>query len=276
MMSTLAINHATFSYDGTSTVFSDLSCIIEDRQVFGILGPNGIGKSTLLKAIMNLHHLESGCIILDGRDVRDYPANELAKRIAYIPQSYQMAFPYRVLDMVMMGRTPHLNSMNRPSTDDYGKAMDAITALKLNPFIYRPCTQLSGGQLQLVMLARAMAQEADFLILDEPTSHLDYGKQMETLHLIKRMRDHGVGVIFTSHNPDHAFLICDKVAIMDGGSFVDVGRPEDVVTENNLRRIYGLDIQILPYGKQERGRVCVPMEDELDVIEQSYDRVPDG
>lgn len=257
-MGNICLEKACFSYDGKQDIFTDLTCEITTDNIFCILGPNGIGKSTLLNGIMNLLPLRSGGIFLDGRNVKSYKAKELAAKIAYIPQSYQMVFPFRVLDLILMGRTPHLNDMNRPSIEDYDKVMEAVEALDLTPYLNRACTQLSGGQLQMVMLARAIAQEAEFLILDEPTSHLDYGRQMDTMRLMVQMHKRGTGIIFTSHNPDHAFLMCDKVAIMDARTFIMVGAPEDVITGDTLSKIYKTDINIMQYGKTGKGRVCVP------------------
>lgn len=258
-MGKIELIDASFSYDGKTDIFTHLNCEITTDNIFCILGPNGIGKSTLLNGIMALNPLTSGRAVLDGRDIKDYPPSELAKKIAYIPQTYHMVFPFKVLDLVLMGRTPHLSDMNKPSKHDYDRVMEAVCELGLEPFLERSCTQLSGGQLQLVMLARAIAQEADFLIMDEPTSHLDYGKQMETLRMMKVMNDRGVGVLFTSHTPDHAFLVCDKVAIMNHGTFERVGAPSEVVSAEVLSEIYNTDIEILSYGPDGGGRVCVPV-----------------
>lgn len=254
----ILLDHASFSYDGKTDIFRDLSCRITTNNLFCILGPNGTGKSTLLNGIMNLLPLSSGRVLLDGKEVRSYSPPDLAKKIAYIPQSYHLIFPFRVLDLILMGRTPHLNDMNRPSAEDYDRVMDAVTALHLEPYLNRSCTQLSGGQLQMVMFARAIAQEAEFLVMDEPTSHLDYGRQMEVLEMMQTMHDRGVGVIFTSHNPDHAFMLCDTAAIMNGGTFENVGAPEEVITADVLSRIYHTDMKILHYGDDGAGRVCVP------------------
>lgn len=264
-MSVISIQDATFSYDGKTEIFSHLTCDIETDQIFCILGPNGIGKSTLLKGIMNLHPLLNGQVQLDGKDIRSYDTKELAKKIAYIPQTYQLVFPYQVLDLILMGRTPHLNSMNRPAKKDYDKVMEAVEALDLGGVLHRPCNQLSGGQLQMVMLARAVAQEADFLLLDEPTSHLDFGKQMETLNLILKMKKRGVGILMTTHNPDHAFLIGDRVAIMNQGTFTSVGKPEEVITEENLHSIYHVPVRIRGFGEDINRKICIPLREEGEI-----------
>jgi iron complex transport system ATP-binding protein len=257
-MGTIELRDACYSYDGKTDIFTNLNCTFSTDDIFCILGPNGTGKSTLLDAIMNLHPLTSGSVILDGKKVGEYTAAEFARKVSYIPQTYHLAFPFQVLDLILMGRTPHLNSMNRPSEKDYDKVMEAVHELGLEPYLDRSCTQLSGGQLQMVMLARAIAQEAEFIVLDEPTSHLDYGKQMETLRLLHKMHERGAGVLFTTHSPDHAFLVCNKVAIMNKGTFECVGDPNEVVTEERLTAIYGIPMQIISYGEDGRGKVCAP------------------
>ena len=149
-MTKITIEHATFSYDGKTDIFADLTYEIDSEQVFCILGPNGIGKSTLLKAILNLHPLKQGRILLDGKDIRSIAPAALARIVAYIPQTSQFTFPYSVLDLVLMGRTPHLNRMAKPTSKDYRTCADALESLGLAALADRPCTQLSGGQLQLV------------------------------------------------------------------------------------------------------------------------------
>ena len=262
-MGLIELDKACFSYDGKTDIFTDLSCTFSTENIFCILGRNGIGKSTLLNGIMNLLPLRSGRVVLDGQDLKSYRPDELARKISYIPQTYHLVFPFKVVDMILMGRTPHLNSLNRPTQEDYDKVMAAVEELGLEPYLERSCTQLSGGQLQMVMLARAIAQEAEFIVLDEPTSHLDYGKQMETLKMLYRMHERGTGVLFTSHNPDHAFSLCDKVAIMNHGTFVSVGSPEEIITPEALSEIYGTDIQIVSYGEDGRGKVCAPMRTDI-------------
>ncbi len=264
-MSEINIQHATFSYDGKTEIFTDLSCTIHDAEIFCILGPNGIGKSTLLKGIMNLLKLKSGSVSVDGKDIRTISPKALARKIAYIPQSYHMAFPYRVMDVIMLGRTPHINGGSKPTAVDYQKVEEAVEGLALQDIVYRSCYQLSGGQLQLVMLARAIAQEATFLIMDEPTAHLDFGKQLKTLEMVESMRDKGVGVIITTHNPDHAFMVADKVAIMNNRTFVSVGSPTDVITEDTLKAIYDVNVRVREIHEDFERTICIPVR-EKDIL----------
>ena len=261
-MAELTIENASFSYDGKTDIFTDLNYTITADQVFCILGPNGIGKSTLLKSLMNLHPLRKGRILLDGRDIRKYKSEELAKKISLIPQNYNFTFPYRVLDLVLMGRTPYINGMSKPSETDYEKAVAAIEALNLQDLIYRPCTGLSGGQMQLVMLAQAVAQEAEFLMMDEPTSHLDYGKQMQTLEVVADMRDRHFGIIMTTHDPNHVFITGDQVAIMDGTGFAAVGTPDEVITESALKSLYNLEVKLVTSEDCGDRKICVPIKNK--------------
>lgn len=259
-MAVINVNNGSFSYDGKTPIFKNLSFVFHSGEIICLLGANGIGKTTLLKGIMNIVRLSSGTVTLNGTEIKKIKPNLLAREISYIPQSYKMTFPYPVIDLVMMGRTPHLNNLNRPSNTDYEKVMDAIKLLGLSELVYRPCNKLSGGQLQMVMIARAVAQEAKFVLLDEPTSHLDYGRQMETLNLILNLKKHGIGVLMTTHTPDHAFLVADKVAIMDGGGFAAVGTPDEIVTKKNLQRIYRIPIHIAEIGGDINRKVCVPIK----------------
>ncbi|MGC4018122.1 MAG: ABC transporter ATP-binding protein [Muricomes sp.] len=253
------MKNASFSYDGKTDIFADLNCTIKSGEVFCILGPNGTGKSTLLNCLMNFQRIKQGEILLDDVNITKIETNELAKRIALIPQTHQLSFPYKVIDLVLMGRTPHLNSMSSPSGEDYDAAVSAIETVGIGDLAYRPCSQLSGGQLQLVMFARALAQQSDMILLDEPTSHLDFGNQMRALDAIFAMRDKGIGMIMTSHYPDHAFLGCDRVAIMSEKTFKAVGPPDEVVTEEALREIYKIDIRVMELENGIGRKVCIPL-----------------
>lgn len=257
-MSRLTVEHASYSYDGEVPVFADLNLSIKSGDIMCILGPNGTGKSTLLKCILKLLPFGSGRVLIDGEDFYSFDAKRAAREISYIQQTYQLAFPYRVLDMVVMGRNPHLNSLSKPSEEDYQKAFDALASFGLEKLVDRPCNQLSGGQFQQVMLARSIAQEANFLFLDEPTAHLDFGKQMKTLEVIDALRDRGVGVVMTTHTPDHAFMVADSVAILNEGRFVAVGAPTAVITERNLEAVYGVEVHLLDSGFGDGSKVCVP------------------
>ena len=232
---------------------------MDKGEVFCILGPNGTGKSTLLRCLCNLYRLNSGRITVDGHDIVSMNQAMLARKIGFIPQIHTPTFPYSVLDVVLMGRAPHLNMLAMPSEKDYRIAEDAIKTVNIEYIRDMPYTELSGGQMQMVLFARVLAQEPEILLLDEPTSHLDVANQIHTIEIVKKLADKGLSLIMTSHFPDHAFISSNKVGIMKGGSFIAMGNADDVITEENLKKAYGADIKVVYLGEGINRKVTVPM-----------------
>lgn len=253
----LDVKNAGYSYNGGRQIFSDISFSLADREVLCILGPNGIGKSTLIRCVANLNRLRSGSIRLFGEDLSGMQHIEIAKKIGYVPQAHEIVFPFSVRDFVLMGRAPHLAAFSSPGKSDYAKADEKLDLVGIRKIADKPVNEISGGEYQLAMIARALTQEPAILLLDEPTSHLDFGNQIRILEIIDQLADTGIAVIMSSHFPDHAFLSSDNVAIMQHGSFMAYGRPEDVVTEENLRKTYGVDVSIT-YSHDVDRHVCVP------------------
>ncbi len=259
MCAKLEVNNATFSYDGRHNIFEDISFTVDTGEVFCILGPNGTGKSTLLRCLCNLYKLRQGNVTIDSRAISTMSPAVLAKRIGFIPQIHTPTFPYTVLEVVLMGRAPHLNLISTPSENDYRIAEGAIKAVNIEYIKDSPYTELSGGQMQMVLFARVLAQEPEILLLDEPTSHLDVANQIHTIEIVKKLADKGLSLIMTSHFPDHAFLTANNVGIMKGGSFIAMGSADDVVTEENLKKAYGADIKIVYLGEGINRKVTVPV-----------------
>jgi iron complex transport system ATP-binding protein len=224
-------------------------------EIVCLLGPNGSGKTTLFKAILGLLP-SNGSIALDDRVLSAMSRTERARFLAYVPQLHVPPFPFTVLDVVKAGRTPFIDVFSSPSEADKRLAFEALESLQVDHLAHRAYTQLSGGQRQLILIARALAQSPRFLIMDEPTSHLDYGNQMRTIQMIRRLAGNDMGVILTSHVPDHAFMCGSRViALLDGNIIAD-GASGDVLTRTVLRRMYGIDIDIIPLS---HGRcVCAP------------------
>ncbi len=258
-MAKLEVSGATFSYDGKRNIFNDISFTVDKGEVFCILGPNGTGKSTLLRCLCNLYKLSNGRITVDGHDIVSMNQAMLARKIGFIPQIHTPTFPYSVLDVVLMGRAPHLNMLAMPSEKDYRIAEDAIKTVNIEYIRDMPYTELSGGQMQMVLFARVLAQEPEILLLDEPTSHLDVANQIHTIEIVKKLADKGLSLIMTSHFPDHAFISSNKVGIMKGGSFIAMGNADDVITEENLKKAYGADIKVVYLGEGINRKVTVPM-----------------
>lgn len=258
MNNIMDIKDAEFSYNGKKSIFKNVSFSIEKGDVFCILGPNGTGKSTLIKCMNSLLKLKSGRISLKNKNIYSMKEIDIAKIIAYIPQSNNSVFAFSVFDIVLMGRTPHLNLISVPGKTDYKIAEEALKNLGILHLKNKTYTEISGGERQLVLMARAIAQQPEILLLDEPTSHLDFGNQIRTLKVIKELAKTGLSVVMTSHFPDHAFLSCNKVAIMNQGTIMEIGKPEFVVTENNMKQAYGVDVRIIDVD--ENRRACIPMQ----------------
>jgi iron complex transport system ATP-binding protein len=253
----LDVRKAGFHYDPVRTIFSEISFSLAEEEVLCILGPNGIGKSTLIRCLANLNPLCAGTIQLHGNNIRSLPHRDVAKVIGYVPQAHEIVFPFPVRDFVLMGRAPHLGHFASPGREDGAKADAAIDLVGIRKIADKPVSAISGGEYQLAMIARALAQEPEVLLLDEPTSHLDFGNQIRVLEIIDRLATEGLSVIMSSHFPDHAFLTSNNVAIMQHGSFMAYGLAEEVVTEENLKETYGVDVSI-SYSHTVDRHVCVP------------------
>ena len=254
------VKNISFDYDG-EVIFSDISFSIERGDVLCILGPNGTGKTTLIKCLNGLNEINSGEILINGEDIRGLSFRQISKHVGYIPQSHVPSFPFKVFDVVLMGRAPYLNLTDSPKEEDRKIALDALKTLGIEGLKDKEYTNLSGGERQLVFLARVLCQKPDILILDEPTSHLDFGNQIKLLEIIDNLAKSGLSIIMSSHFPDHAFLSSTKVAIMKNKKFIDFGTPDDVVTEENLKRVYSIDVKLMELD--DKRKVCVPMKTNL-------------
>lgn len=259
MCARLEIDGATFSYDGRRNIFENISFSVGPGEVFCILGPNGTGKSTLLRCLCNLYRLKSGVIKIDDQPIGSYGTAGLAKKIGFIPQIHTPTFPYTVLQIVLMGRTPHLNMIATPSEEDYRIAEQAIKDVNIEDIKDKPYTELSGGQMQMVLMARVLAQEPEIMLLDEPTSHLDVGNQMHTLEMVNRLSKRGLSLVMTSHYPDHTFLSSHRVGIMKDRQFIAMGHPDEVVTDRNMEEIYGVGMRVVYLDGAINRKIVVPL-----------------
>ena len=256
------VKNISFSYNDEQ-IFSDISFSIGRGEVLCILGPNGTGKTTLIKCLNGLHDIDSGDILINGKNIKKLSFREISKHIGYIPQSHVPSFPFKVFDVVLMGRAPYLNLTDSPKEEDVKIAQEALKTLGIEYLKDKEYTNLSGGERQLVFLARVLCQKPDMLILDEPTSHLDFGNQIKLLEIIDNLAKSGLSIIMSSHFPDHAFLSSTKVAIMKDKRFIDFGTPDDVVTEENLRKAYSIDVKLIEWD--DKRKVCVPMKTNLNL-----------
>ncbi len=255
----LEVKNATFSYKKGHPIFKDISFTLKQGEIFCLLGPNGAGKSTLLNCLGNLFDLEAGTISFDGKEISSMSRVEIAKRIGYIPQFHNPVFPYLVFDFVLMGRTPYIGVFSSPKEADLTLTKKAIEAVGISHLSQKHYNEISGGERQLVMFAKVLAQEPDIILLDEPTSHLDFANQMKILSLVENLAKSGFSIIMTSHFPDNAFLISTKVGLLKGQSFIDMGPANQTITEENMKRAFGMDVKIV-FIEQANRSICIPLK----------------
>ncbi len=259
-MAVIQVSGLSFSY-GLDFCLKDVSLEVERGEVVALLGPNGSGKTTLLKCINALLPVKAGKIRIDGIDVSTAGRADLARLVGYVPQSHDPPFPYTVFDVVVMGRTSHLGIFQQPSGSDYALAENALGVVGLSAFRDRPYTQISGGERQLALIARALVQEPKVLLLDEPTAHLDFRNQLAVLKMVRRISaEKGIGVVMSLHDPNHALLFADTIALMSGGRIVSFGSAGEVVTEENIESVYGVEVESISHN---RVRLIVPAGGEL-------------
>ena len=262
MVNLLEVKNASFSYGEKKPIFKDITFSIKPGEIFCILGPNGTGKSTLLRCLGNLLALKNGKITVKGEDILDIGRKELGKKIGYIPQGHQPAFPYLVKEFVLMGRAPYIPLYGLPGRRDHRLAEQSLHSIGIYHLMNKPYTEISGGERQMVMFARVLTQNPQLLLLDEPTSHLDLRNQFRTLSVIEDLCRQGMTAVLTTHLPDQALLLNATVAIMKDQSFIAVGPAQEVITAENLRTAYGIDVQIL-ISDDGQNCACVPIRSSL-------------
>jgi iron complex transport system ATP-binding protein len=226
-------------------VFSGVSLTVRNGEVLSVLGPNGAGKTTLLKCLSSLLVPTEGEIILHDKPLGSFSRRAVAREIAAVPQGEWPLFPFTVLDIVIMGRAPFLSFFAVPSAGDEIIARDALETVGIGHLAGRECTTLSGGEWQLVLIARALAQQPKILLLDEPTAHLDLGNQMKVLEVIHRLALSGIAVVITTHAPDQALLLGGTAALMDKGRIIAQGRPADILTPDRICETYGVPVAMV-------------------------------
>ncbi|WP_246582737.1 ABC transporter ATP-binding protein [Clostridium mobile] len=227
---------------GNNKIINNINLEVALGDSLCILGPNGAGKTTLFKTVLGFIKPIEGEVLVNEKDIFKISRKELAKIIAYVPQVHVQPFSYTVLDVVLMGRTPYIGNFSSPSLKDKLSAEEILYKLNIYNLRDKIYTEISGGEKQLVLIGRALAQESQVLIMDEPTSNLDFGNQIRVLEHVKSLvKEDNIALVMTTHHPNHAFICSNKVALMDKGSIIKYGSKEEVLTEGNLKSLYGID-----------------------------------
>jgi iron complex transport system ATP-binding protein len=255
----IEVRSATFRY-ADRAIFQALNVDVLFGETLTILGANGCGKSTLLRCLGGALKLDAGSVRIDGKDLRTFDAAARARKIGFLFQHHQPTFPFTVLEVVLMGRTPHLHPFGGPSAQDQTIAMDTLDEIGLLRLKDRPYTELSGGERQLVLLARALVQRPEVILLDEPTAHLDLTNQVRCLKLIRVLSDKGIAIVMSSHDPSQAFLFPGRVLLMGQDGSVRVGTRE-IIDRNSLTATYGVEVDVYKVQRESPAgelSICSP------------------
>lgn len=251
----LLVENVSFAYD-KNPVLRDVSFRVEKGEFLSVLGPNGVGKSTLFRCILGALDGYHGTISVDGQEIRTLSHRERARRIAYIPQTHRPTFGYTVLDTALMGTTRQLSPFQQPRREQIDIAHEALERMGIDHLAERNFGQLSGGEQQLVLIARAIAQQSDILVMDEPTSALDYGNQLRVLQQVRDLSREGYMVLLSTHNPQHALTFADRVLALHEGTVAAHGAAKDVLSPELMQRLYRIDVT---FTDTQGGSVIVPL-----------------
>ncbi len=252
----IEVQGLSFSY-GDREVLKDISFSVGKGEFLSILGPNGVGKSTLFRCVLGLLSGYTGTVLVDGIDAKTMSIREAAKHIAYIPQTSRPIFNYSVFDIVLMGRTSGLATFRAPAKKDRDKCHWALHKVGISHLADRCFHRLSGGEQQLVLLARALVQDAPCLMLDEPTANLDFGNQLLVLEQARSLAREGYTVIQTTHNPEQSYQYSDRILAIQNGTVLTEGHPREVLTAQTMEQLYGVQVDVLRLCN-DTVRVCVP------------------
>jgi iron complex transport system ATP-binding protein len=240
----IVVSNLSFAY-GSRAVLEGVSFSAESGGLLALLGPNGVGKTTLFRCILGLARHYAGAIQVDGADARTLPPRELAHRIAYIPQTHGQAFGYSALDMVLMGTSHGVSPLKVPGRREMDAARESLERLGISALSGKNFSHLSGGEQQLVLIARALAQKARTLLMDEPTASLDYGNQAHVLQVVRHLADEGYAVVMSTHNPQHALWYADAALALSEGRVAALGAPKEIVSAELIERLYGIRVRLI-------------------------------
>ena len=254
----LAAQGLAFGFPGR-LVGSGLELALERGTALCVLGPNGAGKTTLFRTLLGLIPPLEGRVTLAGRDLAAIDRAAIARSLAYVAQASPVIFDFTLLEIVEMGRTAHLGAFAQPGRRDRDVARRSLERLGIGALAHRAFGSVSGGERQLALIARALATQAACNVMDEPTAHLDFGNQSRVLDEIAALRDAGISILLCSHDPDHAFRVADQVLLLEHGKVLACGPKAEVLTAENLSRLYGMSVLVTEVAtSMGRRSVCVP------------------
>lgn len=240
----LKIENGSFAYKSGPQILKDINIELGPGEILAVLGPNGAGKTTLLRCMMDMLHWQSGRSLLGGEDIRGIPASKLWRTMAYVPQARSAAVSYTAFQTVLLGRSSRIGAFSAPSAEDMRTAERVMERLGISYLADKPCYAISGGELQMVLIARAMAAEPEILVLDEPESNLDFKNQLIVLDAMTALAAEGVACIFNTHYPSHALQRAGKALMLSKDGWSIFGDTTAVVTEDNIRKAFGVEALI--------------------------------
>lgn len=244
---------ASIGYDKT-VIIQGINLSFESGHFYCLLGGNGIGKTTLFRSVLGFLPVIKGQILIGGKPISKYTVAELSEYISYVPQAKDNSYDMSVLEVIVMGRARFVKKFSQPSLHDYDVAKAILRNLEIEDLAEKPYSELSGGEQQIVLIARALAQDSKFILMDEPASNLDFENQKKVLECLKQLSGSGIGIILSSHSPDHALYCEMEVVMIDKRHQIHVGMIDEVLTNEMLKDVYGVDIQLIS-GQTKDGRV---------------------
>ena len=240
----LTVENGSFAYPKGPEIFHDIGFEVESGQIMAILGPNGAGKTTLLRCVMGMLKWKSGVSLLDGENIRTMPARKQWSKMAYVPQARTASGAYTAFQTVLLGRSSHISSFASPKQEDLDAAQQAMDRLGIRHLASKPCSAVSGGELQMILIARALASDPQLLILDEPESNLDFRNQLIVLDAMSKLAEEGMACIFNTHYPAHALQRAHQSLILSKGGDCITGATGRIITEDNIRMAFGVNAVI--------------------------------